>query len=273
MLRLPRPPGPTPPRRGALGSPPGGEDAVDVLGDVVEVERDAQVRVACRDDDAVGGQRSDEGVRIGREDTGHRAVLLLPARGHDRRTELVEAGEQAVDERADVSLDARDPDLGDELHPGDARVERGNGRRTAVEASRRRVRRVVGDGHGEDVLVREPAGLRRQKLGAERVAQPHEGEAGRAQEVLHGSARDDVRAERADVEVDRADRLIAVGEVERSLRVRELGDRRHVMPVPGAEGDECRADEGCALVDRLGEALEWDAAVGIGRDVDDLGAS
>ena len=51
------------------------EDAVDVLLDVVEMERDAEVRVARRGDDALGGEGVDECVRIGRDDADQRAVL------------------------------------------------------------------------------------------------------------------------------------------------------------------------------------------------------
>ena len=87
----------------------------------------------------IGGERVHECVRIGREDAGHRAVLLLPPRRHDRRAELVEAGEEAIDECADVVLDARDTDLGDQLHARDSGIERRYRRRTAVEAARRGV--------------------------------------------------------------------------------------------------------------------------------------
>ncbi len=73
-----------------------------------------------------------------------------------------------------------------------------------------------------------------------------------------------------DVEGDRASRLVAVGETERTLVVRDAGDLGDVEPVAGAVRDRGAADERRALVDGLGEALERDAAVGIRAHVDDL---
>ena len=83
----------------------------------------------------------------------------------------------------------------------------------------------------------------------------------------------DVRAERADVELERADGLVAVRQEERAGRVRELGHRRHVVPVTRPEGHGRAADERGPLVDLGGEALERDAPVVLGADVDDLGAA
>src|SRR6059036_1851429 len=56
------------------------EDPIDVVLDVVEVERDPQARVARRGDDVLRRERVHERVGIGRDDTDQRAVLLLPAR-------------------------------------------------------------------------------------------------------------------------------------------------------------------------------------------------
>ena len=137
-----------------------------------------------------------------------------------RRSRRARRGPRGVgDEPAHVRLDRRHADLGDQLHPGDAGVERRHRRRAAVEAPRRRVRRVVGDGHREDVLVGEPAGLRREQLRAQESAHPHEAEPGGAEQVLDGATGDDVGAERARVELDRADRLVAVGEDDRAARM------------------------------------------------------
>ena len=237
------------------------------------MERDPEVRIAGRGDDVPRGERLDERVRIGRDDADQRAVLVLAARRSNRRAEFVEAGEEAVDEAAHVRLDGWNTRLRDQLHPRDAGVERRHGRRPAVEAAGARVRRVVGDGHGEDVLVGEPACLRRHERLAQRPSKPHEAEPCRAQQVLHGSGSDDVGAEGSDVELERTDRLVAVREEGRSRGVRELGDRRDVVAVARAERHGRAADERRPLVDRVGEALERDAAVVLRPDVDDLGAA
>jgi hypothetical protein len=139
------------------------EERRDVLLDVVEVERDAEVRVALGGDDALGEERVHERPRVGRGDADERAVLALPAWGGDRRAQVVEAREQPVDEAADVRLDRGYPDVLDDPHPGEARVDVRHGRRPGVEAPRVAGRRVVGDVHPEDVLVGEPAGLRREQ--------------------------------------------------------------------------------------------------------------
>ena len=96
---------------------------------------------------------------------------------------------------------------------------------------------------------------------------------GRAEQVLDRPAGDDVGAERAHVELERADRLVAVGEHERAVLVGELGDRGDVVAVARAVGDGRAADERRPLVDRLREALERDRAVRLGLDVDDLRAA
>ena len=88
----------------------------------------------------------------------------------------------------------------------------------------------------------------------QRAAHPHEPEARRAEQVLDGAARDDVGAERADVDLDRADGLVAVGEDDRAVRVRGLGDRGHVVPVPCTEGERGAADQRGAIVDRVDES-------------------
>jgi hypothetical protein len=94
------------------------------------------------------------------------------------------------------------------------------------------MRRVVGDGHREDVLVREPARLRRQQSHTHRGAQPHEAEPGGAEQVLDGAARHHVGAQRPHVDLERAERLIAVGEDDGAVLVAELRDRAHVVAMP-----------------------------------------
>ena len=97
------------------------------------------------------------------------------------------------------------------------------------------------------------------------AADVEEAEARRAEQVLDRAAGDEVDPERVRVEVDRADRLVRVGEAERAGRVGDLGDRGDVVPVAGAVRDGRAADKGRPLVDCLGEALGRDRAVGLGR--------
>ena len=102
---------------------------------------------------------------------------------------------------------------------------------------------------------------------------PHEPEACRPEQVLHRPAGHRVGAERAHVELDRAARLVAVGQDERSGGVGGLRDRRDVVAVARAVGERRAADERRPLVDRLREALRGDRAVRARLDVDDLGAA
>ena len=53
----------------------------------------------------------------------------------------------------------------------------------------------------------------------------------------------------------------------------DLGDRAHVVAMARAEGHGRAADERSPFVDRLGEALERNAPVHLGPDVNDLGAA
>ena len=110
-------------------------------------------------------------------------------------------------------------------------------------------------------------------VGSSSRAHVEEAEPGRAEQVLDRAAGDEVDAERVRVEVDRADRLVRVGEAERARLVRDPRDLGDVVAVAGAVRDGRAADERRPLVDRLGEALGRDRAVGLGRDVDDLGAA
>src|SRR6188474_2872570 len=76
------------------------EDAVDVFLDVVEVQRDAEVRVAGGGDDPLGGERLDERVRVDGGDAQERSELARATRRRHRRPELVETGEEALHEPA-----------------------------------------------------------------------------------------------------------------------------------------------------------------------------
>ena len=110
----------------------------------------------------------------------------------DGRAELVEPGDEPLDEPAHVLRDRRHARLRDQPDPRDARVDVRHRRRARVEAAGARVRPVALDLHVEDVLVREPAGLRRQELLDEPGPERHEREPGRGEQVLDGAADDDV---------------------------------------------------------------------------------
>ena len=77
----------------------------------------------------------------------------------------------------------------------------------------------------------------------------------------------------SDVDLDRAGGLVAVGEDQSAVGVCGLGDRRDVVAVTSPIGDRRAADERRALVDRLGELLRRDRAVGLGAHVDDFGSA
>ena len=185
----------------------------------------------------------------------------------------VEPLDQPRVQRRHVRLDRGHAGLLHEPEAGDAGVDVRHRRRSRVEAAGRRVGRVVGDVHLEDVLVGEPAGLRRRQPREHLAPHPEKAEAGGGEQVLDRSARDEVGTERAHVDLDRARRLVAVGENERPVRVGDLGDRRHVVAVARAIRDRRAADEGGALVDRLGESLGRDRPVGVGTHVHHLGAA
>ena len=197
-----------------------------------------------------------------------------PRRGRDRRAELVQPGEQPVDEPAHVGLDRRHTDLGDELHPGDARVE---GRARAACRCRSAARSRAASSR---------------RWTSRRCPRPRTSRSASAEGVRAASSRIHMKPRPAEpsryltvppvttsapsvrhVELERADGLVAVREQERAGRVRELGDRGHVVPVARAEGDGRAADERGPLVDLLGKPLERDAPVASGTDVDDLGAA
>ena len=104
-------------------------------------------------------------------------------------------------------------------------------------------------------------------------AHPHEAEPRRPEQVLHGATRDDVGAERCDVQLDRTARLVAVGQHDRPCLVGRLGDRGDVVAMARAVGERRAADERRPLVDRRGEALGRDRAVVVRLHVDDLRAA
>jgi hypothetical protein len=73
-----------------------GEDAVDVLLHVVEMERDPQIRVTRRRDDPLAGKCVHQRDRVGRDDADQRAVVALAAGSRDLGPELVETGQEPV---------------------------------------------------------------------------------------------------------------------------------------------------------------------------------
>jgi hypothetical protein len=127
------------------------------------------------------------------------------------------------------------------------------------------MRPVALDLHLEDVLVGEPAGLGRQPA-AKLFADVHVGKPGRGEEVLDGSADDDV-ADRRGAEGERAGALVGVHEHRRPVLASDAVDRLHVVRAAGPEGDERRRDQRRPLVDGGRIRLR------LGLHVDDLGAA
>ena len=138
------------------------------------MRRHAQIAVALRSDDLLIPKRSNELRGISRPDADERT----PPAGYPRGVtttppEFVDPADQPLVQLRDMTARLRDPDLLHQLDPGDARIDRGDGRRPRLEPPRRRRRRVVADVHLEDVLVGKPPGLRRQELLREAGPRPH----------------------------------------------------------------------------------------------------
>ncbi len=98
----------------------------------------------------------------------------------------------------------------------------------------------------------------------------HERETSRREQVFHGPGGEQVDAELADVQRDRAGRLVAVCKTQRAPLPRKASDLGDVEAIAAPVRDRGAADEGSPLVDRLREALERDPAVGLRAHVDDL---
>ena len=127
--------------------------------------------------------------------------------------------------------------------------------------------------HGEDVLVGEPAGLRRPDALDEVAAAVEEAKARGAEQVLEHARAEEVEAEPLDVDRQRADRLERVEEDERAALVRELDDRRNVDHRPVAVTDVRDRDEQRVVIDRALEMLDRNRSVGRCLDVDDTRAA
>ena len=197
--------------------------------------------VAQRADDVLLGERRDESGSIGRAHADERPAAGRIGRRHDVAPSSSRPAISRVFSPATCASIAGTPVSCDEPEPGDPGVDVRHRRRARVEAAGRRVRRVVGDVHLEDVLVGEPAGLRRRQPREHLAPHPEEAEAGRGEQVLDRPARDEVGTERAHVDLDRARRLVAVGEHERAIRVGGLGDRRRRRG-----GDRCGTRSSCS---------------------------
>ena len=102
------------------------EHGLDVRDRVVGVGRDAQVAVAARGDHAVGVERRDERVVVGRADRDQRPALRVRTRRHDDAAELVDALDEQVVERLHVGPRGGDADLLHQPDPRDPRVEARN---------------------------------------------------------------------------------------------------------------------------------------------------
>ena len=170
-------------------------------------------------------------------------------------------------ERVDVLPGGGDPDLLHQLDAGDAGIDRRHGRRARLEARGRVRGRVVGVVHGEDVLVREPAGLRRPDPLDQITAAVEESEPRRPEQVLEDPSPEEVDPELGDVDRQRADRLERVEQDECAAFVRELHDCGHVEHRAVAITDVCERNDERVVVDRALEVLERDRAVGRGGDV------
>ena len=179
-------------------------------------------------------------------------------RRDDDAAQLVDACDQPLVEGVHMLAGLGDPDLHHQLHRRDSGVDVRDRRCPGLEAARGTRRRVVVDVHLEDVLVGEPAGLRRQQAFGEAGPRPHETEPGRAEQVLEDPGGEHVDAERADIERIGADRLVGVEDDERAALVRDARDLLDVEPRAVAVADRGDRDDSSALVDRLLEPLDRD---------------
>ncbi len=194
--------------------------------------------------------------RVGGGNADERAALLGIAWRRDYSAQLVDPGDQALVQRGHVGPGLGDPDLRDQLDPGDARVDRRDRRRARLEPARRRRGRVVVDVHLEDVPVGEPAGLGGEKPLGELAAAPEEPEPGGGEQVLQRARAEEVHAERADVDRVGADRLVGIEQHERPTGVRELDDLLDRQPCAVPVADRRDRDERRSLVDQLVEPLD-----------------
>ena len=143
--------------------------------------------------------------RVRRLHADERASTFRRTRCDDLRLQLVEPVEQMSVEREHVLACRRDPDLLHQLDAGDAGIDGRNRRRARLEARSGPRRRVVGVIHGEDVLVGEPAGLRRPDAFDEVAPAVEEAEPRRPEQILEDTRAEKVDAERGNVDGQRAD--------------------------------------------------------------------
>ena len=216
-------------------------------------------------------ERRDEPLDVGGADADERAAGGRVAWRRDRRAELVEPVEQALGEPPDVRLDRRHAGAGDELEARD----------TCVEGRHRGCPGVEAPWRSRAASSRRSTSRRCPRRRTSRSAS---GRASRgAPACTHMNPSPAVPSRYftvppvttsapsvAHVQLDRAARLVAVGQDERTCRVCRLRDRRHVVAVPRAVGERRAADERGALVDRRGELLGRDRPVVARPHVDDL---
>ena len=96
------------------------------------MEREPDVAVSGCREDVVLIQGPDHG-RFGRSHCDHRTSLVRVARGDHPGTDAVESFGEEVREPADMLLGGRDSDLVYQIHSGDAGVDVGNRRCSALE--------------------------------------------------------------------------------------------------------------------------------------------
>ena len=199
-----------------------------------------------------------------RRDADEWAVLPVAARSGHGRPQPVEARESRS-RVADMRLDRRHPCLLDDAHASETGVDVRDRRRSG---SKRRASAPVSSRRcpsGRCPRPRTSPSGSAASRSCSSAPYVHEREPGRGEQVLDRARCQQVDAERTR---RRAGSLRPPGSCrrgKRALLVREAGDLGDVEPVAGAVRDRGAADERRALVDRLGEALERDAAVGSGR--------
>lgn len=97
------------------------------------MEREPDVAVSGCREDVVLIQDPDHGRFLGRSHGDHRTSLVRAARGDHPGTDAVESFDEEVREPADMLVGGSDSDLVHQVHSGDAGVDVGNRRRSALE--------------------------------------------------------------------------------------------------------------------------------------------
>ncbi len=97
------------------------------------MEREPDVAVSGRREDVVLIQGPDHGHLVGRSHCDHRTSLVRVAGGAHPGTDAVDPFDEEVDKPADMLLGGRDSDLVHQIQAGDAGVDIGDRRCSALE--------------------------------------------------------------------------------------------------------------------------------------------